>query len=102
MKSKLIFSEEQAVETLSDAKIYNEMTSVIPPESMSVPLILHGILEQVEAQAGHATNRSLTSNPQDDVGRYLHEKLMSLSMGKDQQKVNSEYHMNMKCKFFSL
>lgn len=97
----MIFSEEQAVETLSDAKIYNEMTSAIPPESMSVPLILHGILEQVEAQAGHATNPHLTSNPQDDVGRYLHEKLMSLSMGKDQQKVNSEYRIDTKEEFFS-
>ena len=75
------------METVSDAKIYNEITTLIPPESMSVPLILHSILEQVEAQIEHATNHPLTSNQPDDVGRYLHEKLMTLSLGRDQQKV---------------
>lgn len=82
------------METISDAKIYNEITSLIPSESMSVPLILHGILEQVEAQIEHATNHPLTSNQPDDVGRYLHEKLMTLSMGQDQQKVTTKNRRN--------
>ena len=42
-----VYLEEKSVESIVDAKIYNEMTTVIPPESISVPLILHGILEQV-------------------------------------------------------
>jgi len=41
------FSEEKSIDSTADAKIYNEMTSIIPPESISIPLILHGILEQV-------------------------------------------------------
>lgn len=49
-------------------------------------MILHGILEQVDAQTNENSNPNL-SNQQDDVGKYLHEKLMSLSMGKKQQKV---------------
>ncbi|CAM4745848.1 unnamed protein product [Rotaria magnacalcarata] len=77
--------EEKAVESIVDAKIYNEITTIIPPESLSVPLILHGILEQVEAQNSN-TNKNLNSTQQDDVGEYLREKLLSLSMGKDEQK----------------
>ncbi|CAF0831903.1 unnamed protein product [Rotaria sp. Silwood1] len=76
--------EEKTIETITDAKIYNEITTTIPPESISIPLILHGILEQVEAQTNNVNKN--TSNQQDDVGRYLREKLMSLSMGKEQQK----------------
>ncbi len=41
----------------------------------------------MEAQTGNS-DKNNQSNQQDDVGRYLHEKLMTLSMGKDQQKVN--------------
>ncbi|CAF2905403.1 unnamed protein product [Rotaria sp. Silwood2] len=76
--------EEKTIESVSDAKIYNEITTIIPPESISVSLILHGILEQVEAQTANV-NKNISSQ-QDDVGRYLREKLMSLSIGKDQQK----------------
>ena len=65
----------------------NEITTVIPPESISVPLILHGILEQVEVQIETNTNNTKISNQQDDIGRYLQEKLKILSTGKDQQKV---------------
>ncbi len=82
-----VYLEEKTVESTSDAKIYNEITTVIPPESISIPLILHGILEQVEAQTGNSTNTNIISDQQNDVGRYLHEKLMTLSMGKEQQKV---------------
>ncbi len=39
--------EEKTIESTADAKIYNEITTIIPPESLSIPLILHGILEQV-------------------------------------------------------
>ncbi|CAF4761918.1 unnamed protein product, partial [Rotaria magnacalcarata] len=42
---------EKAVESIVDAKIYNEITTIIPPESLSVPLILHGILEQVRLKS---------------------------------------------------
>ncbi|CAF4641723.1 unnamed protein product [Rotaria socialis] len=77
--------EEKAVESIVDAKIYNEITTIVPPESLSVPLILHGILEQVEAQNAN-TNKNLNATQQDDVGRYLREKLLSLSMGKEEQK----------------
>ena len=83
----IVYLEEKAIESTTDAKIYNEITTVIPPESISIPLILHGILEQVEAQTGNSGNTNIGSNQQDDVGRYLHEKLMTLSMGKEQQKV---------------
>jgi hypothetical protein len=83
-----MYLEEKTVELISDAKIYNEITTTIPPESISIRLILHGILEQVEAQTGNSNNNNnITSNQQDDVGRYLHDKLMTLSMGKEQQKV---------------
>jgi len=78
--------EEKTIESTSDAKIYNEITTIIPPESLSIPLILHGILEQVDAQTGNSNTNNLL-NQQDDVGRYLHEKLMTLSMGKEQHKV---------------
>ena len=43
----VICLEEKTIESISDSKIYNEMTTIIPPESISIPLILHGILEQV-------------------------------------------------------
>jgi len=89
-KVLIAYLEEKTVESISDAKIYNEITTVIPPESISIPLILHGILEQVEAQTGNS-NISINPNQQDDVGRYLHEKLMTLSMGKEQQKVRIAY-----------
>ncbi|UJR27796.1 hypothetical protein I4U23_009067 [Adineta vaga] len=79
--------EEKIAKSTSDAKIYTEMTTVIPPESISVPLILHGILEQVEAKlANPNSNNSNLSNENNDVGQYLRDKLMSLSMGKQQQK----------------
>ena len=39
--------EEKTLESTSDAKVYQDMTTVFPPESISVPLILNGILEQV-------------------------------------------------------
>ncbi len=81
--------DEKSIESTSDSKIYNEITTIIPPESISIPLILHGILEQVEAQTENSNN-TISSNQQDDVSRYLHEKLMTLSMGKEQQKVNIE------------
>jgi hypothetical protein len=76
------------------------MTTIVPPESISVPLILHGILEQVclkrflidnklrfqvETQTGNSNNNLF--NQQDDVGRYIRDKLMTLSMGKEHQKV---------------
>ena len=89
------YLEEKSAESTADAKIYNEITTIIPPESISIPLILHGILEQVEAQIGNSSNIN-TSNQQDDVGRYLHEKLMTLSMGKEQQKVSIEYNEHSK------
>jgi hypothetical protein len=81
------FLEEKIVESTSDAKIYNEMTTIIPPESISIPLILHGILEQVEAQTENNNN---VSNQPDEVGRYLNDKLNSLSVGKEQQKVRKQ------------
>ena len=40
-------SEEKMVDSTADAKVYQDMITVIPPESISVPLILNGILEQV-------------------------------------------------------
>jgi len=82
-----LYLEEKTIESASDAKVYNEITTVIPPESISVPLILHGILEQVEAQTGTNASTMKTSNQQDDIGRYLQEKLKILSTGKDNQKV---------------
>ncbi|CAF4415401.1 unnamed protein product, partial [Adineta steineri] len=63
------------------------MTTIIPPESISVPLILHGILEQVEVKLANSNNTNTSvPNHQDDVGRYLREKLMSLSMEKEHKK----------------
>ncbi|CAF0734574.1 unnamed protein product [Rotaria sordida] len=76
--------EEKTIESISDAKIYNEITTILPPESISIPLILHGILEQVNAHSANVNKN--TSSQQDDVGRYLRDKLMSLSIGKEQQK----------------
>ncbi|CAF0822833.1 unnamed protein product [Adineta ricciae] len=79
--------EEKTSKSTLDAQIYTEITTVIPPESISVPLILHGILEQVEAKLVVSTNNnSNASNPSEGVGRYLRDRLMSLSMGKQQQK----------------
>lgn len=42
-----LFSEEKTIESAADAKTYQQITTSIPPESISVPLILYGILEQV-------------------------------------------------------
>ncbi|CAF1080181.1 unnamed protein product [Adineta steineri] len=79
--------EDKNAKSISESKIYNEMTTIIPPESISVPLILHGILEQVEVKLANSNNTNTNvPNHQDDVGRYLREKLMSLSMEKEHKK----------------
>ena len=81
--------EEKTIESTVDAKIYQDMTTMVPPESISVPLILHGILEQVEAHVSNAQSKvPPPTDHDDDVGRYLREKLMGLSMTKEQEKVN--------------
>ena len=80
--------EEKTIESSLDAKIYEDTIMMVPPESISVPLILHGILEEVELHVSHAHSKVLPpTDHDDDVGRYLRDKLMALSMTKEQEKV---------------
>jgi hypothetical protein len=45
--SRITVLDDKSHELTSNAKIYQEIMASLPPESISVPIILHGILEQV-------------------------------------------------------
>jgi len=48
----------------------------------------------VEAQTANSNNNA--TNQQDDVGRYIRDKLLTLSMGKEHQKVKFQYKRKLK------
>ncbi|XP_078415737.1 sperm-associated antigen 17 [Cetorhinus maximus] len=90
--------EKDASTALMDMRYYNDLMSLVPLESVSVPLILHCILEQVVATKESLTPPSeLIPKPRKDgldqiLVDHMISTVLSLSMPEDEkQKIIEEF-----------